>query len=292
MSSQKTNIPALQKVYNTTAKSLKENLALFIPFIVFALVESLVLIIIYLAPRAPLRSILGPVIRTFWGEKFLHYPTNFLLLPKLSSLARMGLSVVIGSLLTGMAVAMIFDIYHKKHPRLSAALKAALKKYISLFTIVLITTFSYYFLVKAIAWGLLRYFIAGHNRLLFLRPRLWMGPILSVIVFILAVLIQSAFTYAIPILIIEKEKLVESIIKSFGLYKKFFLRTLLLVGLPMLTYIPILVLIHNAAFLINTVFPEYVLLVLFIGLIMSALVIDVLVTVSTAWFYLLNKEKD
>lgn len=290
MTSEKTQTTPIQKIYNTAAKSLKENSALFIPFIIFALVESLVLTIIYLVPRPPLRSIFGPIIRTFWGERFLHYPLNFLLLPKLSSLARMGLTVFLGALLTGMAVVMIWDVYNKKTLKLKLALRTALKKYLSLFSIVLLLTASFYILVKIINIGLLKYFIAGHSRLLFLKSGLWLGPILSTTVFLLAILFQAAFTYAIPVLIIEKEKLIKAILRSFAFFKKFFIPTLLLVGLPLLVYIPILVLNQNTAFLIERVFPEAVLVVLFCGIIISSLVIDLLITVTTTLFYLMNRE--
>lgn len=239
----------------------------------------------------PLRLILGPPIRTFWGERFLHYPFNFLLLPKLLNLSRMALAVVFSSLLTGAAVAMVFDVYSKKHPKLSACLKSGLKRYIHLFAIVLIFTGLFYFLGKIITQGLLKYFMAGHTRLLFLRAGIWMGPILTCINFLLALLIQSAFIYAIPILMIEEEKLIKSIVKSFILFKKLFIKTLILVGLPMLLYIPIMVLLNNSAFLISNVFPESILLVLILGGIISSLIIDPIVTISTTFLYLMNKEK-
>jgi len=291
MDSQKTGITSVKKVYNTTAKSLKENPALFVPFIIFAIFEFISLIIISLAPRMPLRLFFGPLIRTFWGERFLHYPLNFLLLPKLASLVRMGLTIIFGSLLTGMAVVIICDIYNKKPIKLGASFKSALKKYIYLFTVVFIFTLLFYILVKLVTIGLIKYFIAGHSRLLFLGAGVWMGPVLFVINFLLALLVQSAFIYAIPILIIEKEKLIKSIIKSFVLFKKLFIPTIILVGVPMLIYIPVLILQYNGSFLINRVFPEFVLFISILGIIIGSLVIDPIVTISTTVLYLMNKEK-
>ncbi len=199
MSFSKSGMPLLiKKAYNTTAKSLKNNPTLFVPFLILAIFQSITLLIIYLAPRMPLRIIFGPVIRTFWGGQFLHYPFNFLLLPKLASLSRMFLSVFVSSLLTGMAVAIVFDLYNKKQLKLGASFKVALKKYISLFIVVLLLTLIFYFSVKIITIALAKYFIAGHSRLLFLSPQMWLGPILAVLNFIIAVFIQSAFIYATP----------------------------------------------------------------------------------------------
>lgn len=290
MAAKETRFSTIKKVYNTTAKSLRNNPVLFVPFLIFAIFEFITLIIIYLAPRMPLRVIFGPAIRTFWGEQFLHYPLNFLLLPKLASLSRMFLSVFLSSLLTGMAVAIVFDLYNKKQVKLKASFRVALKKYISLFIVVLILTAIFYFLVKIITIGLTKYFIAGHSRLLFLGPGIWMGPILMTLNAVIAIFVQSAFIYAIPVLIIDNEKLIKSIIKSFTVFKSLFIPTIILVGLPVLVYIPIIVLEYNTAFLINRLFPEFILFVRFLSIIASSLVIDVLVTVSTTFLYLASKE--
>jgi hypothetical protein len=126
---------------------------------------------------------------------------------------------------------------------------------------------------------------------LFLKPKLLFTIILPCLNFILAVLIQSVFVYAIPILIIDKENLIKSIVKSFNICRRFFLRTLILVGLPLLIYIPIIVLDYNTAFLINKLFPEFILIVLFSSIIVNSLIIDPIITVSTTVFYLLLKEE-
>jgi hypothetical protein len=291
MSPQDSHTLSIKKAYNTTVKSFKNNPALFVPFIIFAILEFISLIIIYLAPRMPLRLIFGPPIRTFWGERFLHYPLNFLLLPKLTSLARMGLTILLGSLLTGMAVAITLDIYNKKQIKLAASFKTAFKKYIYLFSVVFLFTLLFCLLVKIVTIVLIKYFIAGQSRLLFLGPGIWLGPILLIINFLLALFVQSAFIYTIPFIIIEKEKLIKAIIKSFVLFKKLFVPTLILVGLPMLLYIPVIILQYKGAILMNRLFPEFVLLLSVLGVIISSLVIDPLVTISTTFLYLLNKEK-
>jgi hypothetical protein len=291
MGSQKTTKLSILKVFNATGNSLKNQPILFIPFLIFFIFDLISLIILYLAPRIPLSLILGPPIRTFWGEKFLHYPINFLLLPKLASLTRMGLAIFLGSLLTGLAVALVWDIYNKKQLKLKVSFGIALKKYFDLFAIVFIFTSFFYVLQKILALGLMHYFVTGHRKLLFLGPGVWLGPILLALNFLFAVLIQSAFIYAIPLVIIEKEKLIKSLIKSFVLFKKLFIPTVILVGLPMLFYVPIVILESKSDFLIMQLFPESVLLVLVLGCAVSSLVIDAVVTVGTTWLYLMHREQ-
>lgn len=285
-----TETPSVSKAFNSTIQAFKKHPLLFIPFIIFAIFESLALIFIFLIPRWPFIKVFGPIIRTFWGERFLHYPINFLLLPKLASNSRMALSIFIGSLLTGMAVAIVLDLYHKKSFKLANSLNFALKKYLSLFTIVLILTSSYYFIVKFLNIVIAKYFMAGHSRLLFLPAKLWLGPVLLCLNILLAILIQSALAYAIPVLITDHAKLLKSIGKSILLFKNFFIPTLVLVGVPTLLYIPIIVLNYNIVFLINLLFPEIVLGVAFLGIIISSLIIDPLITVATTFFYLENKK--
>jgi len=281
----------IKKSYSLTFDALKKHRALLLPFVIFIAFELAALLFFYLIPRMPLRPIFGPPIRTFWSERFLHYPLNFLLLIKLASLSRMFLSVLIGSLTTAMAVFIVFDIHNKKAINVKSSFMGSLKKYAALFAIVFIFTALFYFLAKLVTVGLLKYFIAGHTKLLFLKAGLWLGPILTVLNFIIAILIQGAFIYAIPILLIEKQRLIPAIAKSFVLFKNLFLPTVILIGLPMLLYVPILVLGSNAGFLIDKVFPEFVLLVLILGAIVSSLIIDPLVVVSTTFLYLTKRGK-
>lgn len=291
MDSIKSGTSSIKKAYNVSLQSLKNHPVLFLPFVIFAIFDFVALILLFLSPRMPLRLIFGPPIRTFWGEQFLHYPTNFLLLPKLASLSKMFLSIFLGSLLTAVAVVIIFNIYNKKHINLTLVFKSVFKKYISLCAIVFIFTFLFYVLIKITTIGLAKYFIAGHKKLLFWGQDLWLGPILLGLNFIFAILIQSAFIYAIPILIIEKERLIKSIAGSFWLFKKLFVPTLILVGLPMITYLPIVIMQQNSAILINKLFPETILLLSIAGIIISSLVIDLAVTTSTTFLYFLHKEE-
>jgi len=276
--------------YLATFQSLKTQPKLVIPFACFAFVELIFLLLIYVAPRQPFNIVLAPPIRAFWGERFLHYPVNFLLLPKLASHSRNFLSCIIGSLLTGFAVAMVADTYNSKTVHLFSALKNAFRKYLSLFTVVLIINLLFLGLVKVMEMGLIRYFTSGHATLLFLKPVIWLGPILIALNLLLVVLVQGVFVYAIPLLMIENLKLFKAIGRSALLFVKLFLPTLALVGLPVLIYIPIIILQFNAPFLIDRLFPESVLYVCIAAVVINSLVIDLLVTLSTTILFLQNKK--
>ncbi|HTY44983.1 MAG TPA: hypothetical protein VMD52_03215 [Patescibacteria group bacterium] len=283
--------PTIKNAYTQTFRAIRSTPEFFWPFFIFAILESVFLLILFLAPREPLRLVLGPPIRTFWGERFLHYPANFLLLPKLSSLSRMFLSVFFGSLLTGTAVAMAVDVFTKGKARFDNSLKTALKKYLVLFAIILVVTVLFYLALRFSSTALVKYFIAGHRKLLFIPAALWLGPLAVIINLAVAIVIQALFTYAIPALMAENQRFITCIFRSFVAFKDLFGKTLLLVTLPILAYLPIIVLNYNAAFLIRKAFPEIILIVLLAGVFISALVVDLLITYSTAFLYLLYRNK-
>ena len=281
----------LKNVYSKVIQAIKSNPVVFLPFAIFAAFEFISLIVIYLAPRMPLKLLLGPPIRAIWGEKFLHYPLNFILIPKLASLAKIGLTVILGSLLTGVATLLIYNIYNKTKINLKDVFKSTLKKYVSLFAIALLFTLIFYFLDKVASKLLIKYFVSGHTRLFFLGPKIWLGPILLCFNFILAIIVQSAFVYAIPILLIGGETLTKAVFKSFVLFKKLFVKTILLVSLPMLAYVPIIILQSDPAFLITRLFPEAVLLVTILSLIVSSFIVDLLITLAATNLYLTHKNE-
>lgn len=271
----------VETIYQLTFSALKKNRVLFAPFLIFALLDLVGLIFIYLAPREPVISFLGPPIKAFWGESFLHYPFNFLLLSKLESFNRMGLYIIFGSLLTGAAVALVSEIHNGNGVTLIKSLRAAAKRYVSLLAVVLIVYLLFYLFAKIFAYFAAKYLFSRGIKL----------AILITMDFIAAILIQAVFVYAIPIIIIEKEGLIKSLRKSFALFRKLFIPTIALIGLPGLCYLPIQILQSDAPFLVNRFFPESVLLVAIVSVIISSFVVDLLVTVSTAILYLKNKEK-
>ena len=282
---------SLRKVYNSSAQCIKNNPVVFLPFAIFAAFEFIALIIIYLTPRMPLKLLFGPLIRALEGEKFLHYPMNFILIPKWASFARTGLTVILGSLLTGVATLLVYNLYKKTKINLKEVFKSALKKYVSLFAITLLFTLIFHLLNTAAPKLLIKYFVSGHAKLLFLGPKIWLGPILVCFSFILALIVQSAFIYAIPLLLIGEETLTKAVLKSFILFKKLFLKTIILVGLPMLLYIPIILLQSDSTFLITRLFPEAVLLVAILSLLISSLIIDFLITLTATNLYLMHKDE-
>jgi len=290
METTKIQKPKVINIYGLVFQALKLQPKFFVPFILFVILELIALLFIFVTPRQPFISVLGPIVKAFWGEAFLHYPTNFVLLPRLASLARTVLSVIFGSLLTGAAVSMVNEYYNKRQVKANAGLLNGFKKYLTLFTFVLILTILFFGSIKIFYWALAKYFMAGFKTLLFIKPRFWLGPMAIFINILIGLFIQSLFIYTIPAIMIDNIKLLRAMGRSLKLFAKYFGQTITLVGLPILVYIPIIILQYKTSFIINRVFPEFVLVIAIFSAIISALVTDILITISTAFLYLKLKE--
>lgn len=281
----------LSDLFSSSISFLKSNSVLYFPFVIFFAIEIFCLILIYLSNYNPLVFVFGPIVRAFLGEQFLHFPFNFILLPKFASFSRLALSVVIGSVLSGAATLITANIYYKKNIGLSEAFIKALKKYTALFIILFIINAALYFSFKLIGLALFKYFSHGSKELFFLPIRFWSyGPIPVLINFSAAVFFQAAFIFAIPLVMLDNEAPFKAIARSFMLFFKLFRITSLLVILLMLIYLPILILNMKTIVLIENVFPEFIMLVAIMGSILSSLVIDPLMTVASTLLFIKNKE--
>jgi len=277
--------------YLIVFKALKNRKQIWLPFLVFVLVELVGLFLIYITPRQPFVKALGPIVKAFWGERFLHYPLNFVLLPQLASLSRNFLSVFLGPLTTGLAVFMIAEAYHARTVKLGKSLRAAFSKYLSVFFVILCVTALFFGALKLSSWGLAKYFISGHRALLGLGPRAWLGPLLIAINFIFIIFIQGIFIYCIPLIMLENMKLLQAIGRSVAIFFKMFFSTVMLIIIPLLFFVPIVVLQYNTAAIINKFVPEYVLYIAIAAVLVNSLIVDLFITTTTTVLYLENKDR-
>ena len=280
------------ETFSETKESFFKNPKIYAPFLVFAGIEAIALIFIYFYPRMPLHVITAPFIRTFFGEIYLHYPANFILIPKLSANLRLVLSTVAGALLTAIAINYTADYFHNKTSKFKSVFAHSAKNYVSLFLLATLIVIIFVLFGNLLEYFLKFYFRNGYRKLLFAGPRYWFGPIPIVINFFMAVLIQSFFVYAFPFILIGKEKFLPAIMKSFVFCAKRFFPTVMLVGLPMMLLIPVVVLNYQTSLLMNKFFPEITVLLTIFAIIVNSLIVDPVVTIATTLFYLKNREQN
>ena len=134
--------PRVVDIYRQVFGLLKKDPTLFMLFAMISLFDLIALLILFLAPIAPVSYILAPIIRTFWSDYYLHYPQNFLLLPKLFNHAHFLIVATFGILVNGFAVKKI-ENQLLTGQRLSSLLAAGpvFKKYGALLTAWLLVYF-------------------------------------------------------------------------------------------------------------------------------------------------------
>lgn len=281
----------LTDLLSRTVSLLKCNRVLYLPFVIFFAVEFFCLIIIYLSNYQPLSFVFGPIVKAFWGEQFLHFPFNFILLPKFASLSRLVLSVVIGSVLSGAATLIAANLYHKKNMQFPEAILKTLKKYISLFVILFILNAALYFFFKLIGLVLFKFFSHGSKELFFIPVHFWSYGLIPIMInFIVAVFFQAVFIFSVPLVMLDNLKPLTAMARSVMLFFKLFRTTSLLVTLLMLIYLPILILNMKTAALIENVFPEFIIIIAIMGSVLSSLILDPLITVASTLLFIKNKE--
>ena len=261
--------------WNVTLGTIKKNPVLLVPFLIVGLFDTLILVLIYLAPRPPLSGLLAPPIRVFWGERFLHYPYNLFLIPKLFNYVHIAATAFIGVLMTGLAIGMLKQVKEGLKPNMLFNLIRSIKMYLRLLVIWLMV------------FGLVSAVVRGLPFVLQIKQGV-ISQIIFYISFLISILIETIFIYAMPAVMIEKKKAWPAVIRSLSLSKKIFLPSLILVIIPTLFYIPIVFLRGKLPALMNKFFPEMVLVILGLGIIASV-IIDCLITCSTTILFLNQK---
>ncbi len=273
-------------IWKTVIDLILSEPKVLIPFAIFAGVEVITLYLLASSSHFPVNIVLGPPIRRIWGEIYLHYPFIYELLPRIFYYANMVVSVVVGSVTSGMAVYMVFLFKKKEKPALRPVFFTVLKRYASLFILTVILFSAVHFLMKQPAFILVKYFRARHVKLLFLGPKFWFNVFLPVLNFILAVVLQGLFVYSIPYVVIKGKKFLSALISGMGLFFRMALKTLLVVIVPMCLYIPMTMLRSHLGFLADKFAPESIVVVLFLGILVGTIIVDCLITIATTLLFI------
>ena len=221
---------------------------------------------------------------------YLHYPFNFLLMPKLFYYADLLISVFIGGFLTAVAILMIQSVNQDKAPHFKIAFKNSLSRYITVFLITLVIFFLLFYVIKFQKILIGRFLAKKTTGILGFIRNFWVGGF-GYINFLVAIFIQALFAFCIPVVMIEKRPFLGSLRRNFSLLKSLFLNTFLLILLPSLLYLPIIILKNNLSVLIDKSSPEITLVVIGAG-ILFAIVLDAFITTVITTLFLLKKDTE
>lgn len=254
-------------IYQQTFAVLKESPTIGILFLLIAFFDFLALVVLFYAPSEPVSLVIAPVIRTFWGERFLHYPENFVLLPKLLNHAHFLILSLFGISVTGIAIKKIEAHAEGNTLSVLSAVGPVFKKYFSLLVVWLAFYGFFMFSLKHI--------------LRQLPPNVWAQLAGG---FCVGIVIQSLFAFLLPSLLISGRGLFRDLWEGMLTGVRHFLLTSSLIAVPMVLIVTLSFFKAMAPLMVRF-YPEMVLWVLAAGIIIS-MIVDLLVTTSTTLLYL------
>lgn len=279
------NFSLAKLVWKKSFRIVKEYPRVLLPFGVVGSLQGVLLVLLFLAPRYPLSVVLAPPIRAFWGELYLHYPANFLLLPRLFNYGNIIISLFIGSLMTGMMVIMVYQANKNVIPGRRSSFKKSIKKYLTLVAVWVVAFILVSIVFRGPKFLISKYYF--HNTGFFTRWNVLRMAFIGGI--LISLLVEMFFAYAVAAVMIENKRIWRAIGKSFSVARRFFLTTFILVAIPTFFIFLVTILKWKIPQLMKQFFPEITLYILGLGIGVS-LLINYLVTTSVTVLFLMNKD--
>ncbi len=267
-------------VWGSSFRIFKRYPRIFFPLGAVAFLEFTILTLLFLAPFYPISVVLAPPIRKFWGEIYLHYPVNFLLLPKLFKYCSIISGVIVESMMIGVIVGMISQANKGIRPGLRSNLKKSMKKYLTLVGVWLLSLVSITIVFKGSKFLAAKY---QFNNIGFLNRENILYIALGVSLLI-GIMIEAMLAYAIPSTIIENKTIWKAVGRSFSMAKDMFLPTFILILVPTFLSFMVEILKWNIAKLMDNFFPEVTLYIMGLEIIISLFANCLLITSVTTLF--------
>jgi hypothetical protein len=255
------------EIFRQTQKILKESPMIWVLFTYLAVCDLIALLVLYTAPFGPHSVIFAPIIRAIWADQYLHYPANFLLLPKLMQHAHTVILLVVGIIITGIVIKKVEASGKGGTLHSVQALKLVLPKYLPMAVCWLVSSYVFNLLIK--------------KGLPILPPNFWVRLAGTVL---LAVLSQALLSYLLPAILLSKTGVLRGIKDAFVVGVKYIVQTVALTGAPVLVLVG-LAYVKSLAPFIAQAEPERVFWLLVIAIPITTLA-DLWITVSTTLLFL------
>jgi hypothetical protein len=271
-----TKSPNIFQVAKMVLNSLFEFPATIVPFAGIAVVNILILALLALAPFLPLLKAAAAFIGRVWGEVFLHYPANFVLLPELFSTVGKLAGLTVGVFLTGVAISAINQAKLSSSPRWGFSLKKAYRRYYRL----------------AVVGGIMLLLassavnVSDLLRLVF-GSDLWAGYA----GYVASVLVLAPFSFAMPAIVIENRKIFNSIDRSLSIFFANPVTTMLFVCISGAIFLPAYYMNGKIPAIVNSAAPDLVFYILGSKIILANAAFLVAITSATVLLVALRKSE-
>ncbi|OGX38588.1 MAG: hypothetical protein A3C36_05790 [Omnitrophica WOR_2 bacterium RIFCSPHIGHO2_02_FULL_52_10] len=265
------------------------NPAILVPFITLAFIQLLVLEVLYFSPQYPLSVFFNPIVHTLWGEEYVHYPNNFLVLPKLFQSVQVFIYVFVSSYLISIAVEIIAAINKDGKCSFAAASRDAVHQYVHIFVAALIAFCTFLGLFKLYNLLMLKVlnFSAVDGAYFAAKSIILQGTPIAIL--IIGAFTTALYAFVFPVIMIGKKRIITALIQNFRHLWGSFWHVFLIILVPTLFYLPVLILRHNISGIASVTVPEVRVVALVIGIIVT-MFIDATIYTAITTFYLLKKE--
>ncbi len=273
----------------TSLSVILSHPSILFPFCIVAFIQLFVLEIIFFAPRYPLSTFFEPIITRFHGEAFLHYPFNFMLVVKWFQKVQIPIHLVFTSFLGGCAVVIINAINNDKTITMKAVFRRAMSAYVHLVVAAGCSVGVMLGFTKLFSLVIKRAFIIRSTSGIYFMIKQVVLKGAPYFYLLFSVFVVVLFAFVVPIIIIEKKKIFAALVDNFRcLWKSFwFLYAVCL--LPMILYVPVLMLKTNTQFLRAQFGPESLVVLLVAGNFV-VLFIEAIHYTAITTYYLAKKE--
>lgn len=276
------------EVWKVSFKSMWQCPAIFLPFFILTLCETVLLIVLLLSPHPILEPLLGPPIRRFFGEMFLHYPYNFSLLPTLFEYASLPLTLLLLPLMCAVTVGMAARVVNGQKANLGKNFETGIKKYIPTLSLLIIVFLVYIGIFLFLKFFALQCYPPALAKTLHI-PSWRMFQFCQYLSLFLCLLVEPFIAYTIPVLMLEKKKLFLAIKESIKVGWSLYFPTLVLITIPTMFCACMVLLKQKMLYFFINLLPESVLGMMIGGCILS-LFIGVLITTSLTVLFLIKRQ--
>jgi len=266
-----------------------EHQQIFYPFITIIFINLLVLEILYFSSRPPLSLFFAPIVNRIWGEEYLHYPMNIILLPKMFYYAQMVFFLFISNIVTVAVIDMVSAINNEKPVNFKHSLGKVLPGYVYIILYSFLSLMFFQFFDSA--YGILIHrAVKIHSTtgvLFWLKKSVFFAA--PYVQYFYSIFVTALFIYIPVLIVLEKKKFLGAFLTNFKVLFGSFWLTFTLVLIPMLFYLPLLLMRDNISSLIELTFPEINIWVLILSIFVTT-GINIFVTAAATTYYLYKKE--
>ena len=266
------------RAWSETFQIVRAQRILFMPLGISAAVKTTILGVALIVPFPPFSNLFAPAVRYFWGDLYLHYPYHLALASRWFKQTDLLIPILLEGLLIGTTAVLTRHLLMKHHTKPRQVFAETFRRYpaITLLTVldVFLTMLCAQLSTRPV--GLL------FQKLL---PSWWaqsfLGPlfVLAVVVTVVSAAVESLLILAIPACVVEGRSTLRALAHSVQTGLRAYGWIFLTVLAVTLFYLPVLLIRHGSTRLVESPWPESILLVYLVRIFFSW----VIGTLLTVW---------